>query len=111
MVSGLKLIGVKEIVGDREVEPRILRTSFHESKPRVLVEMQQTHWMPLLEWLKETHQIDLKVYHDSILFSKQSSATHSKLRSIVASFDPLKLAGASPTHPSIITPRCRSCPF
>ncbi|PLW17746.1 hypothetical protein PCANC_09082 [Puccinia coronata f. sp. avenae] len=65
---------------------------FHESKPRVLVEMQQTHWMPLLEWLKKTHQIDLKVYHDSILFSKQSPATHSKLRSIVASFDPLKLA-------------------
>ncbi|KAI7955661.1 hypothetical protein MJO29_007060 [Puccinia striiformis f. sp. tritici] len=66
---------------------------FHESKPRVLVEMQKKHWDPLLEWLKKRYQIELKVYHDSILFLKQSPEIHSQLKQIISQFDPLKLAG------------------
>ncbi|KAI9622766.1 hypothetical protein H4Q26_015050 [Puccinia striiformis f. sp. tritici PST-130] len=65
---------------------------FHESKPRVLVEMQKKHWDPLLEWLKKSYQIDLKVYHDSILFSKQSPGIYSQLKQIISQFDALKLA-------------------
>ncbi|KNF01968.1 hypothetical protein PSTG_04792 [Puccinia striiformis f. sp. tritici PST-78] len=65
---------------------------FHESKPRVLVEMQKKHWDPLLEWLKKRYQIELKVYHDSILFLKQSPEIHSQLKQIISQFDPLKLA-------------------
>ncbi|KAA1090260.1 ATP synthase complex assembly protein atp12, partial [Puccinia graminis f. sp. tritici] len=65
---------------------------FQESKPRVLAEMQKTHWAPLLVWLQEAYGIHLRVHEDSIVYSKQSPETHSKLRALVAQFDPLKLA-------------------
>ncbi|OAV96422.1 hypothetical protein PTTG_04010 [Puccinia triticina 1-1 BBBD Race 1] len=65
---------------------------FQESKPRVLAEMQKTHWAPLLAWLQEAYQIDLKVHEDSILYCKQSPETHSKMRALVVRFDALKLA-------------------
>jgi hypothetical protein len=77
-----------------------IATSFQESKPRVLAEMQKTHWAPLLVWLQEAYGIHLRVHEDSIVYSKQSPETHSKLRALVAQFDPLKLAGKSSINSS-----------
>lgn len=65
---------------------------FHESEPKILVEMQIKHWIPLVEWVQKSFQINLKIHKDSITFEKQSQNTHSILKNIVNKFDPLKLA-------------------
>lgn len=65
---------------------------FHESEPRVLAEMQKTHWNPIINWLEGTYQVQIEIHRDSILFSKQDEETHSKLKSVITQFDPLKLA-------------------
>ncbi|EGG12972.1 uncharacterized protein MELLADRAFT_32252 [Melampsora larici-populina 98AG31] len=66
---------------------------FFEEKPQRLVDLQDKHWKPLIEWISQTYSVNLKIHHDSILFAKQSPATKEALRSVVMHFDRLKLAG------------------
>jgi len=68
--------------------------SFHEDFPERLVQLQQKHWSPLLEWVRSTYSVELSVY-EGILNTKQPDATILKLGSVVADYDAFKLAGKS----------------
>ncbi|GAA5843915.1 hypothetical protein JCM3766R1_006102 [Sporobolomyces carnicolor] len=64
---------------------------FHEDFPDRLVKLQQEHWEPLLEWVRKTFAVELRVY-EGILNTKQPDATILKLGSVVADYDMYKLA-------------------
>ncbi|KAJ1946145.1 chaperone [Kickxella alabastrina] len=63
----------------------------HEGFPEGLVELQQKHYMPIIEWARETYAIEIGVTGN--LFSlRQSAAATEALRRAVKQFSPLKLA-------------------
>jgi len=74
--------------------------SFHEDFPERLVQLQQKHWSPLLEWVRSTYSVELNVY-EGILNTKQPDATILKLGSVVADYDAFKLAGKSLSYLSL----------
>jgi ATP synthase mitochondrial F1 complex assembly factor 2 len=71
----------------------LLSTSFHEDFPHQLVAQQDAHWKPLLQWVRDTYMVDVKVY-EGILNTKQTDATILKLGAIVGEYDQFKLAGS-----------------
>ncbi|GAA5826063.1 hypothetical protein JCM5353_004199 [Sporobolomyces roseus] len=64
---------------------------FHEDFPERLVQLQEKHWSPLLEWVRSNYSVELNVY-EGILNTKQPDATILKLGSVVADYDAFKLA-------------------
>lgn len=66
--------------------------SFHEEFPTQLVRLQDAHWHPLLDWVRNTFDVEVVVY-EGILNTRQPDATILKLGSIVAEYDQFKLAG------------------
>lgn len=64
---------------------------FHHDDPPPLVELQRTHWDPLIEWAKSTFDIDIQVF-TSILLHSQSAETRAKLNAILTEMDPWELA-------------------
>lgn len=72
----------------------LLSRSFHEDHPHQLVAQQDTHWNPLLQWVRDTYKVDVKVY-EGILNTRQTDATILKLGAIVGEYDQFKLAGSS----------------
>ncbi|GAA5989335.1 hypothetical protein JCM10908_001264 [Rhodotorula pacifica] len=65
--------------------------SFHETFPDRLVQLQDAHWKPLIDWVEKTYGVQIQLY-DSILNTRQPDATVLKLGSIVSDFDHFKLA-------------------
>ncbi|KAI8813804.1 hypothetical protein BJ742DRAFT_787508 [Cladochytrium replicatum] len=59
--------------------------------PDKLLELQDERWKPLIQWTLDTYGAELKTTM-GIFSVKQSDETVSKLRAIVESFDPIKLA-------------------
>ncbi|GAA5905080.1 ATP synthase complex assembly protein ATP12 [Sporobolomyces salmoneus] len=64
---------------------------FHEDFPDRLVKLQEEHWGPLLDWVRKTFDVEVRVY-EGILNTKQPDATILKLGSVVADYDMFKLA-------------------
>ncbi|ORY72221.1 hypothetical protein BCR35DRAFT_315182 [Leucosporidium creatinivorum] len=64
---------------------------FHEDFPHQLVAQQDAHWKPLLQWVRDTFNVEVQVY-EGILNTRQPDATILKLGSIVAEYDQFKLA-------------------
>ncbi|KAJ1962188.1 chaperone [Dipsacomyces acuminosporus] len=63
----------------------------HEEFPRALVDLQEKHYTPIVDWARSVYGVDIMV--TSNIFSlRQSPEAIEKLRSVVASFTPLKLA-------------------
>lgn len=63
----------------------------HEEYPRVLVELQDKYYRPIVEWAQSEYGI--KVNTTSNIFAlRQSPESASKLREVVTQFSPLKLA-------------------
>ncbi|KAI8319637.1 ATP12-domain-containing protein [Martensiomyces pterosporus] len=68
----------------------------HEDFPHALVELQQKHYQPIVNWASSTYGIDIQVT-SNIFTLRQSPEATEKLRGIVAQFSPLKLAAFEKT--------------
>ncbi|MBI3506293.1 MAG: hypothetical protein HY059_15760 [Proteobacteria bacterium] len=69
---------------------------YRADKPRDLVARQTALWQPLLDWLALTYDARLET-HTSLLPPEQPAASLAALRSALAGFDDLKLAGLGVT--------------
>lgn len=95
----------------QEVEAYLMRyfvtdaICFHETKPDVLVRMQQERWDPLIAWTKEFFQIEVNVARGS-LSNEQPQASYDRLAGVLSNLSPLDLASmerAVMTTKSIMT--------
>ncbi|KAJ2812777.1 chaperone [Coemansia furcata] len=63
----------------------------HEKYPHVLVELQQRHYMPIVDWARKEYGIEISLTSDMFALQQTKEATET-LRSVLAAFSPLKLA-------------------
>ncbi|CAI2175474.1 17555_t:CDS:2 [Funneliformis geosporum] len=88
----------KDINTKQEVINHLLRyldndtICYQESYPDSLVELQQMHWVPILNWVQKTYNVEIKTT-DGINGLKQPDSTRKKLKEIIENFDSLKLSG------------------
>lgn len=68
--------------------------SFHETQPERLVELQESHWKPLIKWVEQTYDCKIELY-EGLFGTRQPLETVLKLGKAVEGFDSFKLAGAS----------------
>lgn len=66
--------------------------SFHQDYPDTLVELQKKHWDPILDWARETFEIQIHTF-DSIFSTPQPPETLAKLDLIISKLDPWQMAG------------------
>lgn len=64
---------------------------FHHDDPPPLVELQRKHWEPLLEWVRATYCVEVKVF-DSVLLHSQPEQTKKVLGNVIAQMDPWEMA-------------------
>lgn len=64
---------------------------FYQEYPSRLKRLQIEHWDPLLNWVRETFDVDI-LKHSSILSQPQPSVAKEKLANALASFDRWELA-------------------
>ncbi|GES77360.1 ATP synthase mitochondrial F1 complex assembly factor 2 [Rhizophagus clarus] len=57
----------------------------------VLVELQKKYWLPIIDWVQTTYNIEVKTT-DGISGLKQSENAKEKLKNIIENFDSLKLS-------------------
>ncbi|KAI6039946.1 hypothetical protein EDC04DRAFT_2680300 [Pisolithus marmoratus] len=69
---------------------------FHHDDPPPLVELQKKHWEPLLEWVRATYGVEIKVF-DSVLLHSQPEQTKKVLGNIVTQMDPWEMAAMERT--------------
>ena len=67
--------------------------SFHSSEPESLVSLQQTHWLPILDWATSTFNVDISTAKDSFVIPPHPESTIKKLDEVLATFDPWEMAG------------------
>ncbi|CAB4386330.1 unnamed protein product [Rhizophagus irregularis] len=65
---------------------------YHEPYPDSLVELQKKYWLPILDWVQNTYNVEIKTT-DKISGLKQPENTKEKLKNIIENFDSLKLSG------------------
>ncbi|KAJ1721974.1 chaperone [Coemansia erecta] len=63
----------------------------HESFPQSLVDLQQKHYMPIVDWARTAYGIDVGVT-DNLFALRQGAEATDTLRRAVSGFSPLKLA-------------------
>jgi ATP synthase F1 complex assembly factor 2 len=68
--------------------------SFPDDHPDPLVRLQKEHWDPLFSWLKETHNVELKVA-EGFSPARQTPETIEALRKAVEGLDNWELACTS----------------
>ncbi|ORX91500.1 ATP12-domain-containing protein [Basidiobolus meristosporus CBS 931.73] len=66
-------------------------TCYQHVYPQSLIDLQNEHWKPLIDWVEEKYQVKLNVTN-SILGTAQQPETVKRLRQEVESFDPLTLS-------------------
>jgi len=64
---------------------------FHEDFPDILVELQDQHWKPILQWIERQYSVEFKVTH-GIFPVEQPQRTKDALRKLVDDMDALELA-------------------
>ena len=67
--------------------------SFHSSEPDSLVSLQQTHWLPILDWATSTFNVDISTAKDSFVIPPHPESTIKKFDEVLATFDPWEMAG------------------
>ncbi|RIA87575.1 hypothetical protein C1645_695944 [Glomus cerebriforme] len=88
----------KEVNSKQEVITRLLKyldtdaICYQESYPDSLVELQQKHWLPILDWVQKTYNIEINIT-TGISGIRQPENTRNKLKDIIERFDSLKLSG------------------
>jgi len=81
-----------------EVINRLLRyfdndtICYQEPSPDSLVELQKKYWLPILDWVQKTYNIEIKTT-DGISGLKQPENTREKLKNVIENFNSLKLSG------------------
>ncbi|OMJ20028.1 Protein atp12, mitochondrial [Smittium culicis] len=65
---------------------------FYSEFPNVLVNLQKECWVPLVEWAKATFKIDINTYDEIVINQKQPEQSVNKLKTLLESFSPSKLA-------------------
>ncbi|KAJ2457130.1 chaperone [Coemansia sp. RSA 2337] len=63
----------------------------HEKYPSVLVELQQRHYIPIVEWARKEYGIEISLTSDMFALQQTRESTET-LRTVLAGFSPLKLA-------------------
>lgn len=53
--------------------------------------MQDKHWIPLLEWIDKTYNVQVSVF-DSLFNTRQPQETEDKLRKVIEQYDVYQLA-------------------
>ncbi|KIY51005.1 ATP12-domain-containing protein [Fistulina hepatica ATCC 64428] len=64
---------------------------FHEDHPTKLVALQDEHWHPLLKWVSEKFNINVRIF-GSIIFDSQSQEAKQKLLEVLSGLDHWELA-------------------
>ncbi|OMJ10498.1 Protein atp12, mitochondrial [Smittium culicis] len=65
---------------------------FYSEFPNVLVNLQKECWIPIVEWAKTTFKIDITTYDEIVINQKQPEQSVNKLKTLLESFSPPKLA-------------------
>lgn len=65
--------------------------SFFEDYPPALVDLQNLHWSPLLDWAREEFRADIQIFR-SLMSNSQSSETKDIFRSVLNDLDVWQLA-------------------
>lgn len=68
-----------------------LTNSYPEDHPQALVRLQEEHWAPLVQWLKDTYGITLKEA-EGFGVAEQTPETIAKFRNILEDMDQYELA-------------------
>ncbi|KAJ2452074.1 chaperone [Coemansia sp. RSA 2336] len=63
----------------------------HDEYPQALVDLQQRHYTPIVDWARSKYSIDIATTSNMFALRQSAEATE-KLRQAVAGFSPLKLA-------------------
>ncbi|KAJ1824717.1 chaperone [Coemansia sp. RSA 2671] len=63
----------------------------HEEYPHTLVELQQRHYTPIVEWARKAYGIEISLTSDMFALKQTEQATQT-LRKVLTEFSPLKLA-------------------
>ncbi|KAJ2489694.1 chaperone [Coemansia sp. RSA 2050] len=63
----------------------------HEEYPHALVELQQRHYAPIVDWARKAYGIEISLTSDMFALRQSEEATET-LRKALAGFSPLKLA-------------------
>ncbi|KAG0027638.1 ATP synthase complex assembly protein atp12 [Podila clonocystis] len=64
---------------------------YQQDFPDSIVQAQEKHWTPILNWAKEEYDLDIKV-SQGITFVQQDEATKNRLREIVSSMSDIELS-------------------
>ncbi|KAJ3189823.1 ATP synthase complex assembly protein atp12 [Gaertneriomyces sp. JEL0708] len=64
---------------------------YYQDYPESFVKMQDTHWRPLIDWLKEAYDMDVKTTH-GIMSVKQPEDVVAKCRAVLEAMDAVELA-------------------
>ncbi|KAG0235343.1 ATP synthase complex assembly protein atp12 [Actinomortierella wolfii] len=78
---------------------------YHQDFPDSIVKAQDKHWKPILKWVKDEYDLDIKV-STGITFVPQDEATKTKLKEIVSAMSDLELSAferATMTAKSFLT--------
>ncbi|KAF9215849.1 ATP synthase complex assembly protein atp12 [Podila verticillata] len=67
---------------------------YQQDFPESIVKAQEKHWTPILDWVKEEYDLNIKV-SQGITYVQQDEATKDKLREIVGSMNDIELAAKS----------------
>jgi len=73
-------------------QPMFPARSFHQRYPDPLVQLQRTHWDPILDWARETFKVEIETF-SSIFSTPQPPETFSKLDYAMSTLDPWQMAG------------------
>lgn len=76
----------------RDLGQRFLSCSFHQDYPDTLVKLQKKHWDPILDWARDTFEIQIHT-SDSIFSTPQPAETFAKLDRVISELDPWQMAG------------------
>ena len=68
-------------------------TSFHESTTPALTQLQNEHWVPLIEWANQQFNTKIQIAGEGQLFIRQSPETVRALQRPIHDYDAYKLAG------------------
>ncbi|KAI9218579.1 hypothetical protein BC828DRAFT_388234 [Blastocladiella britannica] len=66
-------------------------TCYLQEHPQVLVDLQETHWVPLVDWARKRFGVELRTT-TSLLAPAQPAATTATLRAHVETYSPLQLS-------------------
>ena len=81
-----------QLIVPRNMDRHPSSSSFHQEYPDALVELQKKHWGSILDWARETFEVEIHTF-DSIFSTPQPAETLAKLNCVISKLDPWQMAG------------------